>query len=92
MLQYLIVPSLVQLEVTLNYLAGVKLKRLTIAIFRVTILKSDMAAIWWEFQVAPKRKRIIRIENRIMYNNCAKFGAFFTKRITPLKKIAMPLH
>ena len=49
-------PSLVQLEVTLNYLACVKLKRLTIAIFRVSILKSNMAAIWWEFQVAPNRK------------------------------------
>ena len=45
--------SLVQLEVTLNYLPGIKLKRLTIAIFRVTILKSNMAAIWWEFQLAP---------------------------------------
>ena len=45
--------SLYQVWYTLNYLAGEKLKRLKISIFRVFILKSNMAVIWWEFQVAP---------------------------------------
>ena len=68
--------SLVQLQVTLNYVAGVKPKRLIIVIFRVSILKSNMAAILLEFQVAPNRKKMVK---RIICH-CAKFGAFSTKQ------------
>ena len=35
-----------------------------------------------------KSKKIV---NGIIYH-CAKFGAFFTKRTIPPKKLAMPLH
>ena len=44
--------------VALNYLADVKLKRLTIVIFKVSILKSYMAAMWWEFQVLQIEKDV----------------------------------
>ena len=35
-----------------------------------------------------KSKKMV---NKIIYH-CAKFGAFFTKRTIPPKKLAMPLH
>ena len=72
-----------ELEATLNYPAGVKLKGLVIANFRASY-GGHLAGILG----GSKSKKMVNI---IIYH-CAKVGAFFTKRTIRPKKLAMPLH